>query len=387
MIFFNKPYLTGKELPNIEQALDTGELSGEKSFCKKAASWLEAHLGCPKVILTPSCTSALEMAVHLIDVAPGDEIIVPSFTFSSTATAIVMANAVPVFVDCGEDMNIDADAVERAITPKTKAIMVVHYGAVACDMERILDIASRHKLYVIEDAAQCMFATYRGRPLGTFGDFGCFSFHETKNISCGEGGALAVNNPAFVERAEIMRDKGTNRAQFFRGQSDKYSWHDKGSSYLLGNVPAAHLLAQLEYGEEITERRREIWHRYFNGLKSLAEIGVGFIPETENGKRHNGHLFALFARTTEECGNLISYLNERGIQATFHYIPLHSAPAGRKYGRVSGAMTVTDDRALRLVRLPLHMHLAGEGVEEICKAIMVFYGYGRDGIDCKDIGL
>ncbi len=373
MVPFNKPYSTSREIDFIRQAIDAHSLSGEKDFCLRAAQWLEEYLDVHKIILTPSCTAALEMAVNLLDLGPGDEVIVPSFTFSSTATAVVLAHATPVFVDCGQDMNISVTAIEQAITQKTKAIIVMHYGGFGCAMEQIKEIAKSNGIYVIEDAAQCLFASYDNKKLGTFGDFGCYSFHETKNIVCGEGGAIAVNNPDFLVRAEILRDKGTNRAQFFRGQTDKYTWHDKGSSYLMSNLQAAYLYAQLLEGKRITARRVEIWNAYYDGLSDLCkEYGLSLLPKS-NRASHNGHLFAIFTRSADEAADLISHLNQNGVGATFHYIPLHSSAAGLKYGRTAGDMTVTNDLPARLVRLPLHMYVDNNDIEKICLCIKLYY--------------
>ena len=353
-IRFNKPYMTGRELEYIVQAQVEGHLSGDGPFTRRCHAWLEQRIGCRKALLTHSCTGALEMAAVLLDLQPGDEVIMPSFTFVSTANAFVLRGAVPVFVDIRADtLNLDESLVEAAITPRTRAICVVHYAGVGCEMDAIMSIAERHDLFVVEDAAQGILSTYKGRPLGSIGHFGALSFHETKNVICGEGGALLINDERFVERAEIIREKGTNRSKFFRGQVDKYTWVDLGSSWLPGELNAAFLAAQLEQADEITARRLEIWHRYFDWAKRFEETGAVRRPIIPGHCANNAHMFYLLLRNLEHRTAFIARLRENGIMAVFHYIPLHSAPAGLRFGRASGELPVTDDVSDRLVRLPL----------------------------------
>ena len=353
-IKFNRPYMTGRELWLISQAHANGHLSGDGEFTKRCNAWLEEHIGCRKALLTHSCTAALEMAALLLDLAPGDEVIMPSFTFVSTANAFVLRGAVPVFVDIRPDtLNIDEARIEAAITPRTKAICVVHYAGVACEMDAILDIARRHGLPVVEDAAQAIFSSYKGRPLGSIGAFAALSFHETKNVISGEGGALLVNDGDAVERAEIIREKGTNRSKFFRGQVDKYTWVDIGSSFLPGEITAAFLAAQLEEAEAITRRRLAIWDRYHAWAEAHERAGRVRRPVVPAGCTHNAHMYYLLLPSLEARTRFIDQLRQRGVGAVFHYIPLHSSPAGQRYGRADGALPVTDDASDRLVRLPL----------------------------------
>ena len=353
MVPYNRPYLTGRELAYIQQAADAGQLAGNGSFTRRCQQWLEHELGAPRVLLTHSCTAALEMSALLLDVEPGDEIIMPSFTFVSTANAFVLRGAVPVFVDIRSDtLDIDERLIEAAITTRTRAIVPMHYAGVGCDMTTILDIAARHGLSVVEDAAQGLLSTYDGRPLGSLGRLGSISFHETKNVMSGEGGALVINDRQLVERAEILWEKGTNRSQFFRGEIDKYTWVDLGSSYLPGEITAAFLWAQLERAKEITTERRELWHRYEDACTSLGEFGIRR-PVTVPGRTHNEHLFYVILPAHVSQADVLEELKRRGINAIFHSVPLHSSPAGRRFGRVSGTMEVTDATSARLIRLPL----------------------------------
>lgn len=354
MIKFNQPFMTGRELWLISQAHAAGHLSGDGRFTRQCHAWLEQQTGCHRALLTHSCTAALEMSALLLDLAPGDEVIMPSFTFVSTANAFVLRGAVPVFVDIRPDtLNIDERLIEAAITPRTKAICVVHYAGVGCEMDAILDIARRHGLPVVEDAAQGIFSTWRDRPLGSIGTLGALSFHETKNVISGEGGALLVNDPALVERAEIIREKGTNRSKFFRGQVDKYTWVDVGSSYLPGEIIAAFLAAQFEAAEAITAQRLATWDRYHAWAAPHEARGAVRRPIIPAHCRHNAHMYYLLLPDLAAREAFIATLRERGVGAVFHYIPLHSSPAGRKYGRTDGPLPVTDDASDRLVRLPL----------------------------------
>ncbi len=351
---FNKPYMTGRELWYIAQAHTNGHLAGDGMFTKKCHAWLEARTGAHKALLTHSCTASLDMAAMLADIQPGDEVIMPSYTFVSTANAFVLRGGVPVFVDIRPDtLNIDETGIEAAITPRTKAIVPVHYAGVACEMDAIMDIAQRHKLLVIEDAAQAVMSTYKGKSLGAVGHLGAYSFHETKNIISGEGGALLVNDDRFAERAEIIREKGTNRSQFFRGQIDKYTWVDIGSSYLPGEVIAAFLWAQMEEAQNITQKRLDIWRRYHEALAPLEVAGKLRRPIIPEGCRHNAHMYYILLESLEKRTRVIAQLKEQGVNAVFHYVPLHSSPAGKKYGRSSGELRHTDDLADRLLRLPL----------------------------------
>jgi dTDP-4-amino-4,6-dideoxygalactose transaminase len=355
---FNKPYMTGRELWLISQAHAAGHLSGDGRFTRQCHEWLQANTGCRKALLTHSCTAALEMCALLLDLQPGDEVIMPSFTFVSTANAVVLRGAVPVFVDVRQDtFNIDESLIEAAITPRTRAICVVHYAGVGCEMDTIMAIAARHGLAVFEDAAQGIFSTYRGKPLGTFGALGALSFHETKNVISGEGGALLINDPALVERAEVIREKGTNRSQFFRGQVDKYTWVDIGSSYLPGEIIAAFLAAQCEEAEAITTRRLALWDRYHAWAAPLEEQGLLRRPVIPPECVHNAHMYYLLLPSLEARSRFIDVLKQHEIGAVFHYVPLHSSPAGKRLGRTHGSMSVTDDTSDRLVRLPLWVGL------------------------------
>lgn len=351
---FNKPYMTGKELWYISQAHHNGQLSGDGPFTKKCHSWIEQQTGCTKALLTHSCTAALEMAAILADIKPGDEVIMPSYTFVSTANAFVLRGAVPVFVDIREDtLNIDERLIEAAITPRTKAIVPVHYAGVACEMDSIMALARRYDLLVIEDAAQGLMATYKGRALGSIGHMGTFSFHETKNITSGEGGALLINDERFVERAEIIREKGTNRSRFFRGQVDKYTWCDIGSSYLPGELIAAFLWAQLEEADKITACRKAIWNYYHEQFSDLEAAGRLRRPHVPADCTHNAHMYYLLLSDETQRSSVINQLKEQEIQTVFHYIPLHLSPMGRDVGRISGKLLTTEHTAERLLRLPL----------------------------------
>lgn len=356
---FNKPYMTGRELTLISQAHAKGHLSGDGDFTRQCHARLEQITGCRKALLTHSCTAALEMSALLLDLKPGDEVIMPSFTFVSTANAFVLRGAVPVFVDIRPDtLNIDERLIEAAITPRTRAICVVHYAGVSCEMDEIMAIAERHGLQVVEDAAQGMYSSYKGRPLGSIGSLGAVSFHETKNIISGEGGALLVNDPEFAERAEIIREKGTNRSRFFRGQVDKYTWVDVGSSYLPGEIVAAFLAAQLEEGESITARRMQLWEQYHAWAAGHEEAGRVRRPVVPAHCIHNAHMYYLLLPDPEVRTRFIQRMKDRGVGAVFHYIPLHSSPAGVRFGRTSGDLPVTDHVSERLVRLPFWAELA-----------------------------
>ncbi|MFU2485948.1 dTDP-4-amino-4,6-dideoxygalactose transaminase [Thauera sp. WH-1] len=360
MVPFNKPYMTGKELWYIAQAHANGHLAGDGSFTRMCSRWLETRTGSCKALLTHSCTAALEMAAILADVQPGDEVIMPSYTFVSTANAFVLRGATPVFVDIRPDtLNIDESLIEEAVTARTRAIVVVHYAGVACEMDTVMDIAKRHGLLVIEDAAQGIMSSYKGRPLGSIGHLGALSFHETKNIISGEGGALLVNDEQFANRAEIIREKGTNRSQFFRGQVDKYTWVDTGSSYLPGELIAAFLWAQMEEADSITRTRLGIWSTYHDALKNLESAGKLRRPMIPGGCEHNAHMYQVLLPTLEKRTEFIATLSDGGIHSVFHYVPLHSSPAGRRYGRSTGDLPHTTELAARLVRLPLWL-----GVEE-----------------------
>jgi dTDP-4-amino-4,6-dideoxygalactose transaminase len=358
---FNKPYMTGRELEYIAQAHEHGHLSGDGIFTKRCHAWLEQRTGCKRALLTHSCTGALEMAAILLDLQAGDEVIMPSFTFVSTANAFVLRGAVPVFVDIRPDtLNIDETLIEAAITPRTKAICVVHYAGVGCEMDAIMEIAERHGLAVVEDAAQGVLSTYKNRPLGSFGEFGTLSFHETKNIISGEGGALLVNDQRHAARAEIIREKGTNRSQFFRGQVDKYTWVDIGSSYLPGEIIAAFLAAQMDAADTITARRMAIWDRYYAWAAPLEADGLVRRPVVPKDCVHNAHMFYLLLPDLDKRTAFIDGLKARDIGAVFHYIPLHTSPAGRRYCRTSGSLTVTESVSDRLVRMPLWIGLEDE---------------------------
>lgn len=374
MINFNIPPYMGKELDYIRQAIDNKKICGDGEFTRKCNKWFEEHFRAQKVLLTTSGTTALEMATILCDLHEGDEVILPSYTFSSTATSVVLTGAKLVFVDIRPDtMNIDEQKIEEAITDRTKAIMVVHYAGVACEMDTIMKIARRHKLKVIEDAAQGVMSTYKGKYLGTIGDFGCYSFHETKNYSMGEGGALVINNPEYNEKAEILREKGTNRAKFFRGQVDKYTWVDYGSSYLPSDMNAAYLWAQLEKADEINQNRLASWNYYYNGLESLEEAGKIKLPYIPAGCNHNAHMFYIKTKTLDERSKFISYMKGNDIQCTFHYIPLHSAPAGKRFGIFSGKDEYTTSESECLVRLPLYYGMEDIDIAKVKECIIRYF--------------
>jgi dTDP-4-amino-4,6-dideoxygalactose transaminase len=367
---FNRPHATGREFDYIREAIEGAHLSGNGPFARRCAAWLEGWSGCAKALLTPSCTAALELAAALIELEPGDEVLMPSFTFVSTANAVALRGAEPVFVDVREDtLNLDETALAAAITPRTRAIMPVHYAGVGCEMDGIGRVASEHGRRVIEDAAQGVLATQDGRALGGIGDVGCLSFHETKNIICGEGGALLINDPELVERAEILQEKGTDRSRFLRGQVDKYTWVDVGSSFLLGEVSAAFLWAQMEQAEAITARRLEIWNEYNDAFAALEQAGLLRRPVVTPDSVHNAHLYYLLLPTNAQRDAFIKQLAARQVQAVFHYVPLHSSPAGRQLGRAHGSLAVTDDVAGRLVRLPLWIDMRPEDVANVVRAV------------------
>ena len=374
MIVFNQAPFTGKEFGYIQKAIDNKKICGDGEFTKKCSEWLEEKTGASKVLLTTSCTHALEMAALLCDIKEGDEVIMPSYTFVSTADAFVLRGAKIVFVDIRPDtMNIDETKIEAAITDKTKVIVPVHYAGVACEMDTIMDIAKRHNLMVVEDAAQGLMSTYKGKALGTIGDFGCISFHETKNYSMGEGGALYINDPKYIEDAEIIREKGTNRSKFFRGQIDKYTWVNAGSSYLPSDMNAAYLWAQLEISDEINDHRMELWNTYYEGLKSLEDKGLIELPKVPEGCVHNAHMFYIKTKDLEERTQLINYLKDNKITSVFHYIPLHSSEAGLKFGRFDGEDIFTTVESERLTRLPMNYSLKVEEAKEVIQRIQEFF--------------
>lgn len=367
---FNKPYMTGKELWYISQAHASGHLAGDGQFTKKCSAWLERRIGCQRALLTHSCTAALEMAAILADFQPGDEVIMPSYTFVSTANAFVLRGAVPVFVDIRADtLNIDETRIEEAITPRTRAIVPVHYAGVSCEMDAIMEIARRHDLLVIEDAAQGIMSSYKGRPLGSIGHMGALSFHETKNIISGEGGALLINSPLFAERAEIIREKGTNRSLFFRGQVDKYTWVDTGSSYLPGEILAAFLWAQMEEADAITKRRLDLWGNYHQWLANLEKAEMVRRPIIPRECVHNAHMYYVLLPGLAQRTAFIEQLKAKEISAVFHYIPLHSSPRGQAIGRFSGSMLNTDKAGDCLVRLPMWLGLE-ESQSDVIQTIL-----------------
>lgn len=374
MIPFNVPPYIGKEDKYIKQAIDSRKICGDGQFTKKCNEKFEEITGAKKVLMTTSGTSALEMAALLADIKPGDEVIMPSYTFVSTANAFVLRGATIVFVDIRPDtMNIDENLIEDAITEKTKAIVPVHYGGVACEMDTICDIAKRHNLVVVEDAAQGVMSFYKGRALGSIGDFGCYSFHETKNYSMGEGGAVLVNHEKNVERAEIIREKGTNRTKFFRGQVDKYTWIDLGSSYLQSELNCAYLYAQIENPDIINNDRLQSWNTYYELLTPLKEKGCIDLPVVPEGCVHNAHMFYIKTKDLEERSKLIAFLKENGIGAVFHYIPLHSSPAGQQFGRFHGEDKYTTKESERLLRLPMYYGLEKKDIEYVVSKIKEFY--------------
>ena len=372
---FIQPAAVGAELANIADALARGQLAGDGHYTRRCHQWLEQRLGCRHALLTHSGTSALDMAAILCDLAPGDEVILPSYTFVSTANAFVLRGAVPVFVDIRADnLNLDERLIAAAITPRTRAIAVVHYAGVACEMDAIMALASRHHLLVVEDAAQALLATYKGRKLGTIGHLGCISFHETKNLISGEGGALLINDERFAGRAEVVREKGTDRSRFLRGEVDKYTWIDIGSSYLPSEVVAAFLEARLAQADAVTERRRAVWRRYHVGLQALAAAGRIGLPRGDyDDRQDNGHLFYVLADTLATRLALAAHLKALGISSISHYVPLHSSPAGRKWGRAGSEMTVTDDICGRLLRLPIYYGISDAQVDAVINAVKQFY--------------
>lgn len=373
MINFNIPPYVGKEEEYIAQAIKNHKICGDGPFTKKCHSWLKERTG-SDVLLTTSCTHSLEMAALLADIKPGDEVIMPSFTFVSTADAFVLRGATIVFVDIRPDtMNIDEKLIEDAITEKTKAIVPVHYAGVACEMDTIMDIARRHNLIVIEDAAQGVMSTYKEQALGTIGDYGCYSFHETKNYSMGEGGAILIKDKNKFEKAEIIREKGTDRSKFLRGQVDKYTWVEAGSSYLPSDLNAAYLYAQLEKSDEINEDRLNSWNRYYNNLKELMESNYIELPFMPKECKHNAHMFYIKAKDIKERQDLINYLKQEGVCSAFHYIPLHSSTAGKKYGRFHGEDKYTTKESERLLRLPMYYGLKEEEIDSICVLVKRFY--------------
>jgi dTDP-4-amino-4,6-dideoxygalactose transaminase len=370
---FNQPHVVGREVDYIAQAVGEKKIAADGHYTKLCAKLLEARLGIPKVLLTPSCTAALEMAAILCDLSPGDEVILPSYTFVSTANAVVRLGARPVFVDIRPDtFNIDEERIPRAVTPRTKAIFPVHYAGVSCEMSRIMEIAARHDLAVVEDAAQAVNASYHGRPLGSIGHLAAYSFHETKNYVCGEGGALCVNDPRYVERAEIIREKGTNRSRFLRGMVDKYTWVDVGSSYVPSEISCAFLYAQLEELESIARRRGEIYECYRRHLAPLEDAGFLRLPRIPDGCRSNYHMFYVLLRDAAARDALIAHLKVHGIQAVFHYVPLHTSPVGSKFGYRAGDLPVTEDVSSRLVRLPFYCVISEEQQIEVVARIRDF---------------
>ena len=374
MIYFNNPPFVGNELEYVRQAIDNQKICGDGPFTKKCSQWIESKTGTSKALLTTSCTHATEMAALLLDIKPGDEVIMPSYTFVSTADAFVLRGAKAVFVDIRPDtMNIDENLIENAITEHTKAIVPVHYAGVSCEMDKITELALKYNLKIVEDAAQGLLSTYKGKMLGTIGDFGCYSFHETKNYSMGEGGALLIRDPNYIEKAEIIREKGTNRSKFFRGQIDKYTWVDAGSSYLPSDLNAAYLWAQLEQADKIFDNRMKTWNLYYELLTDLQKQGVISLPVVPENCAHNAHMFYIKTKDLDERTRLIDFLKEQGILAVFHYIPLHTAPAGKKFGVFCGEDRYTTKESERLVRLPMYYGLEEEKVVYIANKIKDFY--------------
>ena len=373
-INFNVPPFTGREMIYIKQAVDAQKICGDGQFTAKCNKWIEDKTGCEKALLTTSCTHATELAALLADIRPGDEVIMPSYTFVSTADAFVLRGATPVFVDIRPDtMNIDETLIEDAITERTKAIVPVHYAGVSCEMDVIMDIARRHNLMVIEDAAQGIMSTYKGQALGAIGDMGCFSFHETKNFSMGEGGALLMKDSRFIEDAEIFREKGTDRSKFFRGQVDKYRWVNYGSSYLPSDMNAAYLWAQLELADEITKARMDRWNQYDALLRDLADKGLIEQPFVPDYCTHNAHMYYIKVRDLEQRGDFINFMKSKDVMTVFHYVPLHSAPAGLKYGRLHGKDNFTTRESDRLVRLPMYYALSEDDVNYICECVHEYF--------------
>lgn len=379
MIKYSEPPVTGNEIKYIQDVINSRHLAGDGKYTKLCHEWLEKNTGTKKALLTTNCTHALEMTALLLDIQPGDEVIMPSYTFVSTANAFVLRGAKIIFVDIRPDtMNIDETKIEAAITERTKVIVPVHYAGVGCEMDTIMEIAHRHDLFVVEDAAQGLMAKYKGKMLGTIGHLGTYSFHETKNFVSGEGGALLINDERFIERAEIIREKGTNRAQFFRGQIDKYTWQDIGSSYLPSELNAAYLYAQLEGIESVHKKRLDVWNEYYNELKFIAEQGIIQLPLIPNDVEHNGHIFYIKLKNLEERSILINKLKSNDIQSVFHYIPLHTSPAGLRYGEFFGEDFFTISESERLLRLPLHYELTKEDflkvIREVKNTILIKVG-------------
>ncbi len=378
MIHFNVPPFYGTEENKIHEAIELRKICGDGEFTKKCNQWIKSRTECADALLTTSCTHALEMGALLSGINPGDEVIMPSYTFVSTANAFVLRGAKIVFVDIRPDtMNIDESIIEDAVTEKTKAIAPVHYAGVGCEMEAILAIAKKYNLFVVEDAAQGVMASYRGKSLGAIGDFGCFSFHETKNYSMGEGGALLINDDKYTEEAEIIREKGTNRSQFWRGKVDKYRWVDIGSSYLPSELNAAYLYAQLEHADEIMDDRMNSWNLYYKKLGNLAADGKITLPVIPEHCTHNAHMFYIKVRDIEERSDLIKFLKARGVETVFHYIPLHTAPAGLKWGRFHGKDRYTTAESERLLRLPMYYKLSEEDIDTVVEGIKAFYSHGN----------
>lgn len=374
MIHFNVPPFTGKELDYMKEAIENHKICGDGPFTKKCDEWMENRFKAKKVMLTTSGSSALDMAAMLCGIEPGDEVILPSFTFSSTANAFVLAGAKLVFVDIRPDtMNIDENKIEEAITSKTKVLCVVHYAGIACEMDKIMEIARKYNLKVVEDAAQAVMSTYKGKALGTIGDFGCFSFHETKNYSMGEGGAIIINNDNFIEKAEILREKGTNRAQFFRGQVAKYNWVDFGDSYLASDLNAAYLWAQLEMADEINQNRIDTWNEYQKAFKELEEKNIVELPTVPKGCVHNAHMFYIKCKDLETRQNYINYMRKNDILCVFHYVPLHSAPAGVKFGHFNGIDEHTTADSDRLVRLPMYYNISKSDLNKVIDKTLEFF--------------
>lgn len=381
MIHFNVPPCTGKETEYIRDVIEKHCISGDGEYTQKCNSWLEERFNAKKIMLTTSGSSALDMAALLCDLEPGDEVILPSFTFPSTANAFVMCGAKLVFVDVRPDtMNIDEKLIEKAITNKTKVICVVHYAGVACEMDTIMSIAKKYNLKVIEDAAQAVMSTYKGRALGTIGDFGCYSFHETKNYSMGEGGALVINDDFYIERAEILREKGTNRSKFYRGEIDKYTWVDYGDSYLPSELNAAYLWAQLCAADEINNNRLSIWEKYYRSFSNIRIKGRNFLPYVPGEITHNAHMYYIKCSDIVERQEFISFMYENEIKCVFHYIPLHTAPAGIKYGRFEGEDVYTTKESDRLVRLPLYYNMVDSDLDRVIEKVLSFFGEKKNGV-------
>ncbi|WP_439214001.1 dTDP-4-amino-4,6-dideoxygalactose transaminase [Duffyella gerundensis] len=375
MIPFNAPPVVGTEIDYMRSAMSSGKLCGDGGFTRRCQQWMEQRFGSSRALLTPSCTASLEMAALLIDIQPGDEVIMPSYTFVSTANAFVLRGATIVFVDVRPDtMNMDERLIEAAITPQTRAIVPVHYAGVICEMDAIMALAEKYQLYVIEDAAQAVMSTYKGRAAGSIGHIGCFSFHETKNYTAGgEGGATLINDKALVDRAEIIREKGTNRSQFFRGQVDKYTWRDIGSSYLMADLQAAYLWAQLEQANQINAQRLKLWQRYYDALQPIAASGRIELPALPASAEHNAHMFYIKLHDSDARSELIDWLKEADILAVFHYIPLHSSPAGLRFGRFSGEDRFTTRESERLLRLPLFYNLSDNNQGTVINSLLSYF--------------